>query len=388
MKRLKIAYLSADNPADMHVWSGTHYSIYQSLSSIGDVEILGPYSNSFILFLINLKKLFYQICYKKKYNGYHSRLLSKSYGRHFDKKIKGKNFDLIIAVSASAELAHLKTSVPVVYVSDALFSGTLNYNETLTNLCKESIKEGFETEGLALKKASLCYLSSEWAINNAIHDFKISRSKIEIGPFGANLKSIPEKEFVLIYKNQKDNSFIDLIFVGVDWENKGGPKAYNCLVELLAQGYKAQLTVVGCQIPENFRHPNIKNVQFIKKTSEEGRKKFEKLYLNADFLILPTLVEAYGIVFCEASAFGVINIAANTGGTSSPVKNDENGYLMHPDCTGKDYAEKIISIYKNKEKFSDMPISSRKRYEEVLNWNVWIQNLIRILNDKKIITSK
>ncbi len=386
MKKLKLAYLSADDPSDIHIWSGSHNSIYRSLFTIGDVEILGPYTNKTANHFISLKKLFYKILFNKRYNRYHSKILAKAYGKYFSNKLKDKTFDLIIAVSASAELAYLETNLPIIFISDALFSGTLNYNETLSNLCKESVKEGFEVEKRALDKAALCYLSSEWAANNALQDFKIPVAKIELGRFGANLSDIPEKDYVLNYKNKKNNKFIDLIFVGVNWEGKGGIKAYNCLLEILAKGHEAQLTVVGCTLPKHLQHPNIKNIPFIKKNTEEGRKQFAKLYLEADFLILPTLVDAYGVVFCEASAYGVINIAANTGGTSSPVKNDENGYLMSPESDGKDYAAKIISVYNNKEKFNSLRVSSRKRYDEVLNWKTWIDNLLRILTDKKIIS--
>ncbi|MEO6303330.1 MAG: glycosyltransferase family 4 protein [Bacteroidia bacterium] len=328
----------------------------------------------------------YTLFFQKRYNAYHSKLLSKSYGNYFSEKIKDQDFDLIIAVSASAELAYLKTDVPVVYVADALFSGALNYYKTLSNLANTSITEGYQTEGLALRKAALCYLPSQWAINNAINDFKIPKNKIELGLFGANLVNIPTREFVIDHKNKKDNSFINLVFVGVNWQYKGGQKAYDCLLALLEKGFKAKLTIVGCTIPENIQHPDLKNISFIKKTTQEGRQQFEELYLNADFHILPTQFEAYGIVFCEASAYGVINIATNTGGTSAPIKEGENGYLMNSGSEGNDYANKIIEVYSNKEKFKELQLNSIKRYEEFLNWDAWAKNLVKALTEKKLIS--
>jgi glycosyltransferase involved in cell wall biosynthesis len=380
-KRLQIAYLSINDPNDPHVWSGTHYSIFKALQKhVGDVYPLGPYQNSLVNFVITFKKIFYKVVTGKRYNKYHSKVVSRNYGNYFSKKLKEKKFDLIVAVSASAELAYLNTKTPVIFVSDALFTGSLNYYATLSNLCKTSLKEGVETEQRALNKAGLLYLPSDWAKQNAIKDFNIPEEKIIIGPMGANLENIPSRAAVLEHKKKKDNSFTSLVFVGVNWENKGGPIAFACLVELLKRGYKAKLTVVGTKVPEDIKHENLINIPFIKKTTPEGRKAFEDLYMNADFLVLPTKFEAYGIVFCEASAFGVINLTTDTGGTSTPVKNGENGYLMSPKGTAQDYADKIISIYSNKDLFEKLQFSSRKRYEDVLNWDSWALNLKKVLH--------
>jgi len=380
MNSLKIAYLSSDDPQDIHVWSGSHYSIFKALQASGaSVEALGPYKNSFINFILKLKKILVKLFFNKRYNQYHSKLLSKTYGRYFSSKLKRKNYDIIIAVSASAELAHLDTTIPVVFMSDALYTSSLNYHATLSNLTKSSQKEGYEIEKLALEKTSLLYLPTEWVKHTAIKDFKIPESKIMVGPIGANLENIPTSEFVANFKKQKNKSYIDLILVGVNWESKGGSKAHKCMLELIKAGYKVKLTIVGCVVPEEFNHPNLVNIPFINKTTKEGRKAFEDLYLNADFLVLPTKFEAYGIVFCEASAHSVISIATNTGGTSTPIKEGENGFLMSPNSEGVDYAKKIIEIYENKDLFNALQNTSRKRYDEVLNWDIWAKNLLENL---------
>ncbi|MBL7918425.1 MAG: glycosyltransferase family 4 protein [Bacteroidia bacterium] len=383
-QQIKIAYLSSNNPQDIHAWSGIHYSIFQSLNKhIGKVTALGPYKNNFVDFLIKAKKIFYKIVFNKRYNQYHSNLLAKDYGKYFNEKIREDKYNLIVAVSASAELAYLETDVPVVFISDALFTNSLNYYTTLSNLCKASLKEGYDTEGKALRKSSLLYLPSEWAANAAINDFTISKDKIVIAPMGANLTDIPTTEFVLNYKKQKNNSVLNLVFVGVNWDNKGGQKAYDCLLEILDSGQKAELTIVGCKIPESITHKNLKNIPFIRKTTTEGKKQFEELYLNADFLILPTKFEAFGIVFCEAAAYGVISIANNTGGTPTSVK--ENGILMNVNADAKNYADEILSVYNNKQKFSEMKIAARERYNKELNWDSWAINLKKVLIEKQLI---
>lgn len=67
---------------------------------------------------------------------------------------------------------------------------------------------------------------------------------------------------------------------------------------------------------------------------------YDILY-RSHFLILPTEFEAFGIVFCEASAYGMPSIAANVGGVSQPIREGKNGFLLSPNATAEEYAEKI-----------------------------------------------
>ncbi len=46
---------------------------------------------------------------------------------------------------------------------------------------------------------------------------------------------------------------------------------------------------------------------------------------------MPSLIEAFGIVFLEAMAAGIPVIGSNTGGIPELVKDGENGFLVDPD---------------------------------------------------------
>ena len=122
------------------------------------------------------------------------------------------------------------------------------------------------------------------------------------------------------------------------------------------------------------------------KSKDEDLQKLGEILYNAHFLILPTTFDAYGIVFCEASAYGVPSIAANVGGVSQPVREGKNGYLLPPSASGKDYAEKIISIFSNQKQYIALRKSSRKEYEKRLNWDVWKRKVDAIF--RKAITQK
>jgi glycosyltransferase involved in cell wall biosynthesis len=91
----------------------------------------------------------------------------------------------------------------------------------------------------------------------------------------------------------------------------------------------------------------------------------------ADFLILPTRNEAFGIVFCEAAAFGLPVITTHTGGVPEVVRDGENGYVLPVEARGESYAQMIADIYQNEQRYLHLVQSSRGAFEERLNWDVW-----------------
>ena len=343
------------------------------------MDVLGPCKPAWPLLFGKIFTALAQV-FGKRYNYRHSKMVSKSYARFFTKKLSQKKYDYIIAPAGSCEIAHLNTGIPIIYISDTTLKCSINYHKALSNLLWFSEKESMDTEKRALEKSKHIIVSSEWAADSVIKDFSIASKKVSVWPLGANLLEVPDGDY--IFKNRKKDSQCKLIFIGVNWESKGGAIACSVLDELLKNNIKATLTIVGCNVPEKFKNENIINIPFIYKDTEEGKKQFVSLLLNSDFLLFPSRYEAFGIVCCEASAFGVISIASNTGGVGGAVKEGINGFLINSNDQGVGYAKKIIDLLNNPQYCDEVRHKARKLYEEKLNWKSWTENLKQILQRK------
>jgi glycosyltransferase involved in cell wall biosynthesis len=99
------------------------------------------------------------------------------------------------------------------------------------------------------------------------------------------------------------------------------------------------------------------------------------LYLSHHFFILPTRFDCTPIVFCEASAFGLPILAANTGGVAGHIFEAKNGYLINYEDMGMAYAEKIMSIIKSPNEYKKLRISTRRCYDDQLNWTIWANKI-------------
>jgi glycosyltransferase involved in cell wall biosynthesis len=219
-----------------------------------------------------------------------------------------------------------------------------------------------------LQKSSIIAFTSEWARKSALEFFEISEKKTVVLPFGANFEKAPTRS---IAEKRELQKVCKLLFVGVSWENKGGAIAYDCFLKLLEKGIEVELTVCGCIPPAEFRHEKLTIIPFLDKHIPAEREKLYQLYEEASFFILPTRFEAFGVVFCEASSYGLISLATNTGGVAGVISEGINGFLFEPEMGGEVYAKKIVDIIKNKEQYKTLCLNARKLYEEKLNWEAW-----------------
>ena len=376
LKKLKFAYLSAENPKDKKVWSGTHYSIYNTLISLGDVDILGPYEPKIRVLISKILNQFYLKFLNKRISYRHSKFVSIGYSKYFNEKIKKSNYDFIIAPAAACELAFIETKIPIIYITDGTFASCLGYHKSLTNLTKKSIIEGNHIEELAINKSKYVIVSSEWASNSVIKDYHKKPEKVFVIPYGANFENIPNFEEL----NFQIPKTWKIFFVGVYWETKGGEIAYNAFKELIDKGYNVELTVLGCIPPEKYKHPKITIIPFIDKNSSKGQIQMKELYKQHHFLILPTRFDCTPIVINEASAFGIPSLIANCGGVEGHLKNNENGFLLPYNDNGGEYALKIMELINNPESYILLRNKTRKLYENQLNWQHWGNEFIKILN--------
>lgn len=367
-KRPRIAYLTATDARDKRSWSGIHYYVSRSLEAhCGDIDYLGPIEPRLQLLVGKTISGISQKLFHKRYDYSHSISLAKAYAHEAEKKLSEKKYDLIFTPTASTILAYLHTDLPIVSLSDTTFENMIGYYAGYTGLWKTSEEQGIEIEKRALRKAALMLYPSEWAANSAIK-LGADPSRVHILPLGANLDHAPTRDEAL---NKVTGGECNLLFLGVDWERKGGAIAFEAFRSLKEQGINAKLTVCGCVPPKAFSDPGMRVIPFINKNDAKQARAFYDLLLSSHFLVLPTRAECYGIVFCEASAFGLISVTTQTGGVAGAVKEGVNGFLFPPDIDGKAYADAIREIWRQPGRYHALVQSSRMLYELELNWDAW-----------------
>ena len=296
-------------------------------------------------------------------------------------QLESQPCDILFAPVASRELANFDTSLPIVFASDAtpaLLRDTYQFYPD-----NASYQQAVDAERFVIERAQRLVYASQWAADSATAELGADPDRVRIVPFGANVEFTG---FERALPPRLEDSTCRLLFVGKDWYRKGGETVIHTLDALERRGIHATLTVIGSEPPDVFTEGRRIRVRpYLDKNRDNHKSEFNALFAESHFLLLPSRAECFGVVNCEASAFGVPVLANAVGGIPSAVVNDRNGFAFPAGATGEHYAEKIQEFFGDKQRYETLARSARAEYETRLNWDAWARRLeetfLEVLND-------
>lgn len=372
---MKIGFAARYDPRDKLTWSGTAYYTYQQLKKYGEVEIFQFPLPKLLQEWLTMQKSINQRWFGKQTS---VEFLS-SYARYFSRQLTAalkKNPVDILFVSASSQMiAEVKTDIPIVYMTDATFHQLQGYYKGFSNLPAYNIRQGVALDKKAFTQAAHCMLASDWCKQSAIHEYSIADKKITVVPCGANLDQVPTAEMI----TSKQNGNCRVVFLGVDWERKGGAIALEAFRQFRKEHTTATMRIIGCVPPvEIMPEEGIEVIPFLDKNKAKEMHRLHEILLESDFLLLPTRAECAGIVFCEAAAYGIPSISTNTGGVANYVRDGINGYALPVEAGASEYAAVMNNIWKDQQEYTRLKKDSRRLFEKELNWDAWGQSFKKI----------
>ncbi len=367
---MKIGYATTFDSQDVDNWSGTPFFMANGLkkqfihfSYIGKLKRRLPIN-------FRLTQLWKKFRYGERESPRFNCVAAKKYSLQLERKIAEIPLDVIIAPQINP-IAYFNGKTPLILWTDALYAGLSRFYPGFTRHSESSIQQGHEMTQECLGRLRLAIFSSDWAANVAIQCYGLSKEKVKVVPFGANFHCDHTKDDVMRFLKLRSRQSIKLLFIGKDWDRKGGEIAYRVAKAIHRAGFQVELNIVGCAPPERLHIPNY--IYFhgvISKKTTDGLMKIKKLLSESHFLFVPSRAEAYGIVFCEANAFGLPCISSNVGGIETIIKNGVNGRCFSLNTSIEDYVEYIIMLMQNYSQYEALALSSFHEYEKRLNWEV------------------
>ncbi|MEA5551284.1 glycosyltransferase family 4 protein [Anabaena cylindrica UHCC 0172] len=386
---MKIAYVAVDNFLNKNSWTkhlqgrcAAEYYIAKNLADKSTyIDYISPLSKEFSL-LTRAKWSLYNYIFHKKYYRWAEPIVVKNYAFQIEKRLKLLDTDIVLCPENIVPIAYLNCHQPLVLWTDATLSSLINFYRHMENLCDENIKNIYAMEAEALNRCQLIIYTSEWAAQTAIDTYGISKSKIKIVPYGANLECDRTWEDIRVIVGSREENKCKLLFMGVDWLRKGGNTAFQVAKELNKAGLNTELIVVGCQPEINEPLPEfVKVTGFIDKSTSEGLEKINRLFAESHFLILPSRAEAFGHVFCEASSFGLPSLASNIGGIPTVVRDNFNGKTFSINASISAYCNYITRLMTNYSEYQQLAYSSFEQYQSRLNWQVSVQTAKQLMKE-------
>lgn len=379
---MNIGYLTKQHPEDKKAYSGIHYFMYRALRKQFDQVIpLGPVKTPYRIFP-KVKGRALRLLTGKIYKYQYNIGLCNQMSAIIDREIQSsqQNFDVLLASLMTPEVAGLKTKTPIYLTADATFPLLHNFYASHSNLHPQSVHEAEELERRAYEKAKKIIFPLKWLADSAMASYGVPSSKIEVIPYGANIdRSYPEEEIRQLIENRTKNPGINLLFVGVRCQEKGGPFAVEILNELLKKGADANLIVAGCS-PEGIEDSErIRITGFLDKSLEHDNQKLTGLYEEATFFILPTRAECVGISFIEAASFGLPAIGTPVGGVPEAVHHNETGMIISDLDSPSTVADWILEKWSKKKEYERLSVQAHQRQQKCLNWSRWAEKVKQVI---------
>jgi glycosyltransferase involved in cell wall biosynthesis len=376
---MRIAYTTTFDAEDIHNWSGTPYHMAHALA---DTEMEVDYIGNLARKLPPLFKL--NQAYKKFLCGQRESprfnvVAAKYYSEQAAKRLETLSVDAVVSPLINP-IAYLDCKQTIVLWTDALYASLIGFYPPFSNHSASSIRQGNIITNECLSRCSLAIFSSDWAANSALELYGVSRDKVKVVPFGANIDSWPTLAEIgtIIERRAKDK--IKLLFLAKSWERKGGDVVLAVAKALYEAGHNVELSIVGYNPPGlTTLPPYLISLGYISKHTPEGKAKIRELLAKTHFLFVPSRAEAYGIVFCEANAFAVPCLTTYVGGIGTIVKDNINGMTFGLDASIQSYCDYIVNLMHDRKRYDEMAAASYHEFVTRLNWPAAAREVKRLI---------
>jgi glycosyltransferase involved in cell wall biosynthesis len=375
---MKLLYACNENAHDRNVWSGLVWHIWKALEQAGlEIELYDQVPMECPLHIRAIHNYHKRLSRRySHYLGVEPAILTKAAYR-IEERYRQRACAAIFCPATGYPInAYVNPAIPVISYLDATKQTWLRHYFGWNSLCKRTQQKVKEVDKVALSNNALTIFATVWAARLAVAETGTSPEKVAVVPFGANLVTPPSDQEVETMIRDRGIDPCRLLFVGVDWERKGGSKALKLLSGLRGRGVNAQLDIVGCKpsVPEDLQ-PFIRSHGYVDRSKSEGHMLFKGLLAGSHFLLLFSTAEAFGLSLCEANAYGVPCIAHNLEGPAEIVIPNVNGLLI---SLSSDLAEAVdwtLVQLKRPESYARLARLARSEYNARLNWRVSGQRL-------------
>lgn len=264
------------------------------------------------------------------------------------------DFDLVFALGClSAPSATEQPTPYVLYVDSTMKMAQLEYPAWAPFRFSWERRDWMRLEQQAYRRALKIFTFSEYAREELIRDYGIRREKVVAVYWGGNIAEIPQYE--------KDYGSKMILFVGKDFNRKGGPVLLKAFKEVRKKVNGARLVIVG---PARLRISQ-EGVTLLGRVQEQ--EKIE-LYKKASLYVMPSFYEPGGHVFAEAMAFKIPCIGGTRDATPEVIDEGTTGFLVPPHDYNK-LATRISYLLANEDLLESMGEKAQRRAKEIFSWN-------------------
>jgi glycosyltransferase involved in cell wall biosynthesis len=247
-----------------------------------------------------------------------------------------------------------------------------------SSLSASRLREGIALERAVYQGIDLIFAMSQYLKRSFVEDYGIPSAKVVTVGGGVNLDQIPEP-----FPDKKYDTK-ELLFIGVEFERKGGRQLLAAHRKLRQKYPEALLHIVG---PRTRPFPEEQGVEFhgfLQKADPRESKILRGLFERCSLFVLPSLYEPFGIAPLEAMIHGIPAIVSRGWALEENVQPGVTGEHVEPGSVDE-LSEKLAATLSDPARLMEMGMRAR---QHVLERHTWARVVERMLFEIKVAQNK
>jgi glycosyltransferase involved in cell wall biosynthesis len=365
----RILGAAEEDPLHHQTWSGSSAYFFSALRAEGclsaTVSASLPAMTTGLYKLKNFHPSFDK--WKSRYHldvGYYNQMTRAVCTRV--ESLDSSSYDIILQIGALFDLSRRPGKFTVSY-HDGNLATRLQSPYGFPAVSRSRIQKALDHERNLYHKLDHMFTMSQWLADSFVRDFGVSSEKLTPIGAGINLPYIRERT---------DDSYEAprILFVGKDFERKGGKVLLEAFSKVRREVPEATLTIIG---PELTGLPDGATcLSYVAKNTSEGLNLLLDEYVKASVFVMPSLYEPFGIVFAEAMAHKLPCIGTNICAMPEIINDKQTGFLVPPQ-DARSLADRILELLKKPALSKSFGEAGYRRYREHLSWTRVAQKLVQ-----------
>lgn len=202
-----------------------------------------------------------------------------------------------------------------------------------------------------------------------MRDFDVPAAKLTPVGAGINFPFVPRPQ-------ERGYHGPHLLFVGRQFERKGGKILLEAFHRVRREMPEARLTIIGPPAGEAI--PGVRWLGEVSKATPQGLTTLVSAYTEASVFVLPSLYEPFGIAFAEAMAHCLPCVGTRTCAIPEIIAHGQTGLLV-PVGDTRALATALLSLLRNPDQCYAFGRSGYDRFQGRFRWDVVARKIVETL---------
>jgi glycosyltransferase involved in cell wall biosynthesis len=310
-----VAVVALGDPASPQTWSGTTAGVLLALRELDvqahavDLTLPVPIEQA-LLVAAGARS-------RNRYDAHSAALTMRVRARIAKARLAPLHLDGAIQVGTNFSLP---PGLPFVTLEDMTLRQALAVHPVFSRMSSGAVQGWERRRARIYDRARMCAVASHWAGDSLVADYGLAPERVAVVGLGANHR-------IEAHPSERDWRTPRFLFVGIDWERKGGPLLLRAFSLLRETRPDASLDLVGGH--PRVDAPGVSAHGPLSRERPRERELIARLFARATCLAMPSQVEPFGIVHIEAAAAGIPSIASSVGGPRDLIGVD-GGLVVDP----------------------------------------------------------